>query len=384
MHFWRNAEIALNALIVFACVRQGEVMKVLVIVSSLLPGGAERVSLAICERLAMKGWEVHLLVSRLNKKTPAVYPVPDGVHLHACRIFSEFRPTRFFGNYLLLSFLMKKIKPNCVVSLGAQYKLIEQVGILGKEKTVLSERNWPRSEYGSQDEFDVAARRFEKADAVVFQTAEARNCFSEYHINRAVVIPNAAPNFDYEWVGGESKRIALVGRLFPQKNISMAIRSFYLFSMRHPGYVLDIYGEGPLLEELQQLSSSLGISDSVVFNGKSKRIYEALESCCLYISTSDFEGISNALLEAMSIGVPCVCTDCDGGGARLLIRDGFNGSLVSCGDEEGFARAMEEVLMSGEKMQTYSANAKQVKKEMSEDAIYGKWEALISEIAAAK
>ena len=104
----------------------------------------------------------------------------------------------------------------------------------------------------------------------------------------------------------------------------------------------------------------------------------------MYISTSDFEGISNALLEAMSIGVPCVCTDCDGGGARLLIRDGFNGSLVSCGDEEGFARAMEEVLMSGEKMQTYSANAKQVKKEMSEDAIYGKWEALISEIAAAK
>lgn len=60
----------------------------------------------------------------------------------------------------------------------------------------------------------------------------------------------------------------------------------------------------------------------------------------MYVLSSDYEGISNSMLEAMALGIPVVATDCPIGGSRMYIKDGVNGFLVPVGDAEALAGAM--------------------------------------------
>ena len=70
---------------------------------------------------------------------------------------------------------------------------------------------------------------------------------------------------------------------------------------------------------------------------------EILEDA-MYVNTSDYEGISNAMLESMAIGLPVICTDCPIGGARQTIRDHENGILVPSQDVKALSNAMNEVI----------------------------------------
>lgn len=75
--------------------------------------------------------------------------------------------------------------------------------------------------------------------------------------------------------------------------------------------------------------------------GKLQMFWKKMSDSKMYVLSSDFEGIPNSLLEAMSIGMPVVSTDCSPGGARLLIENGVNGLLVKTGNSGELASAME-------------------------------------------
>ena len=93
----------------------------------------------------------------------------------------------------------------------------------------------------------------------------------------------------------------------------------------------------------------------------------------MFVSTSDFEGLSNSMLEAMAIGLPCVCTDCDGGGARMMIEDHVNGLLVPKGDVNAVYKAMKEIIEDKKLAEKISINASKLKDELSVDKIVDKW-----------
>lgn len=347
-------------------------MKAVVISSSLFAGGAERVSLELSRYLAEKGNEIHFFVARVSKRYPATYIVPPNIYLHYVPFGTDGSLTRPLLNAILLKQIINKVNPDWIISLAMQYKLLKTAGILGSRKVLLSERNYPPKFY-DEKELDFVSKCYELATIVVFQTKEAADCFPNVDPSKKKIIPNAARVSSNRWTGLASKHIAFMGRLTRQKNPEMLIEAFVLFSRNHPNYHLDIFGDGELQKVLETLVEKKGLAGAVSFHGQCSDAVERAAKCLMYVSTSDYEGISNSMLEAMSMGMPCVCTDCAGGGARLAIRDGENGLLVPPGDIEAMAAAISRVADNPSLARQLGAMGKESMKRFSPEVIYGRW-----------
>lgn len=142
----------------------------------------------------------------------------------------------------------------------------------------------------------------------------------EFHRQRSrKIIPNAI-NKEFitaEYSGPRNKQIVSSGRLTEQKNHALLIKAFAGITAKYPAYKLVIYGDGPLRKDLELLASNLGIADKVSFPGYTTEIRKKIERSSLFVLSSDFEGMPNALMEAMALGVPCISTDCKGGGREI-------------------------------------------------------------------
>ena len=93
-------------------------------------------------------------------------------------------------------------------------------------------------------------------------------------------------------------------------------------------------------EELKKVSRTLGIEQNVRLRGFSGRVKEEINSAAMYVLSSDYEGISNSMLEAIALGIPVIATDCPIGGSGMYIEDGVNGLLVPVGGAEPMTEAM--------------------------------------------
>ena len=100
----------------------------------------------------------------------------------------------------------------------------------------------------------------------------------------------------------------------------------------------------------------------------------------MFVLSSDYEGMPNALMEAMASGLPCVSTDCGGGGARFLIENGENGILVPQRDEDALAAAMEKILSDETLAAKLGENARKLQETLAPEKIYGEWESFIKQI----
>ena len=218
---------------------------------------------------------------------------------------------------------------------------------------------------------------YRRADYYVFQTDGARQYYPESIKKRSTVIPNPViPSKNGIFVGKRNKKIVSVGRLDVfQKRQDLLIKAFKSIASEFPEYTLEFLGDGPDRGELEVLSSD--ISDRIFFPGVSDSVQEDIREAAMFVLSSDFEGIPNALMEAMSLGVPCVSTDCSPGGAAELIRDGENGLLVPTGDAGKLAEAMKRYIIDPEFAEQMGRNALMISETFSQEKIFDQWISVI-------
>lgn len=106
-----------------------------------------------------------------------------------------------------------------------------------------------------------------------------------------------------------------------------------------------IYGEGKERTNLEKLIKQLNLEGSVSLPGRNKDVLNAINDSAAFILSSDYEGMPNALIEAMCMGMPVISTDCPSGGPRELIRNGENGLLIDVNDVEGMEKAMKQLVI---------------------------------------
>ena len=249
--------------------------------------------------------------------------------------------------------------------------------------TVVSVRNDPRREYAGTVGKAVGRYLMPRAEGCVFQTKEAMSWFSPSLQNRSTVIPNPVGDRFFA-VGPEredSQLVVSIGRLEEQKNQALAIDAFGSIARKYPKARFEIYGEGELRTALEARISESGLSDRIALRSKTTDVAGVLSKAAIFVLSSDFEGMPNALQEALATGVACVSTDCPCGGPRSLIENGKNGVLVPVGDEDALAHALDELLGDLSRRQALGQAAKKAAHELfSAQGVFDRWEDYLSNV----
>lgn len=349
-------------------------MKRIAIIShGLSNGGSERVASILANHFAEDGNEVLFIAVhspekeyKLNDNVTYVYVNPDGNRKAVKmlrRIWRVDREIKDFRCDIVISFIINEtILLNLKHQVPMIYSLRNDPGNLKKKKG-----NWLMCQFA-----------YSRAKSIVFQTNGARSFFAPRIRNKGVVIGNPlTKDLPYWNSGSHSKVIVTACRLNPQKNLRMLIEGFSKFHASHPEYRLKIYGSGPLETELKQYAGTLGVEDAVDFPGHSTDIHRIMSEAEIFALTSDYEGLSNSMLEALAIGVPTVCTDCPPGGAAEYITSGQNGLLVPVGDADGLAKGLCTLANDEELRKRISREAIQIREFLNEDTVMEQWKKLL-------
>ncbi len=248
---------------------------------------------------------------------------------------------------------IKEINPDVIISFLPEPSLklmfIKRFSkVIRNIPTIISIRNNPEQEYKSKLIYLLMKNLYKDVNKLVLQTPDALKYFAKIlNKDKLIVIPNPiAPEFivnrPYDKI--RTKEIVTVGRLVPQKNYELLIRVFAKVSVKFPEYKLLIYGRGYLESRLKKMVNELKLENKVIFKGEVANIQEEIYKSSLFVLTSNYEGMPNALMEAMALGLPCIATDCPCGGPKQLITNNTNGLLVPVNDEEALEKAIVNLL----------------------------------------
>lgn len=335
-------------------------------------GGAEKQIVMLANAMAERGHDVTLIsicadnnCYTLDSRVKYIF-LPDR-ETNALRIITRFQDIKkeLIG-----------IKP--AVTVNFWFQSAYMAALMNKTitgKVIYSERGDPGDKEYSGVLGLIRKLTLPRIDGFVFQSKGAQSYFDNKVQQRSVVIPN--PVFlsaeDCPAVRERRKTIVNVGRLHSQKNQELLIDAFAEIADKIPEYTLEIYGDGELKMALQTKIDSLALTNRVFLKGTSKQIHRLIYDASLFVLSSDYEGIPNTLLEAMSLGIPCISTDCRPGGAREIIEDGVDGTIVPVCDKEKLSNAILTALLHTNRVEKMAMVAKRNMSRYAPNQIYSKW-----------
>lgn len=313
-------------------------MKIVFVVPDMIGGGTERMVSLLSNEYVKRGIEVAVLVFAGNT---VEYKLDERVEVVIIGGPSKGNPFIRLKRLKAMRDYYKK-NPDCIIfAFSVMGDVFSEVATIGMRHRILASERSDPDEYEHRWIRDFCYRR---ADRVVLQTEDVLKSFDKKIQKKAVVIPNPIdPTLPPVYTGKRKKKICAAARLEPPKDHKTLINAFYAFQKDFPEYTLEIYGRGTLENELKQMVQELGIADKVNFHGFCITAREEMRDSMMYVLPSKFEGISNALIESLSMGIPVIATDCPVGGTRMCIKDHENGLMIPVGDEKAMENAMREI-----------------------------------------
>lgn len=350
----------------------------IVILGSLKRGGSERAGVRLARFFIEKGKKVAIVTS--TGPSSSEYDLPEGVDRYSIRKSTQYlKKSEYFSAIMKYRSILKKIKPKTVIVMSVPdciYLIPSLFGI--NANVIVSERNDPNHYQGNKILIKIARWFMRFASGYVFQTQDAQNFYKKILHKPSVVIPNMLPLSEIPKASdnASTNKIVTMGRLHVQKNHRLLIDAYEIFSKGQSDFTLHIYGDGPAREDTEKYISGKSCQDSILLHGNKKEVLEEIKDATLFVLSSDFEGMPNALMEAMGMGLLCISTDCPVGGPAVLIRDGYNGFLVPTKDVKCMADKILYVTrdLSNEKAKIIRQNArKTIEQYYSPECIGGKW-----------
>ena len=352
-------------------------MKILLLNVNLGYGGAEKMLAFVANTLSQQdNMEVTFLTYRENNAYQVLNDKVTREHLQL-----EAKGGTALGAIKTILALHKYIKKNqfdvAIAFLTPSQLRLVPASWFTETKVLLSQRADPFNRGNTLKRKILTFLNtsiFARADYFVFQTEQAKSFYSKRVQRKACVIPNPIhPLVRTMQREGKyiEKRFVTVSRLeLKQKRQDLIIDAFKKFNVEYPEYVLELFGSGPDEDYIQSLIAG---DSRIRMCGVTRNVTESIQNATAFVFASDYEGIPNALMEAMSLGLPCVSTDCSPGGAALLIKNGENGYLVECGNSEQLYLAMKNIVENQERAEVMGKNAMNINQIFSEDAIAQQW-----------
>ena len=354
--------------------------------NSLQQGGAERVVSNLANRFAKEGYEVVIATEWYGTDEFALDQKVRRVHVGLTKEDeNRSRISKMLRRIWYLRRFMKKEKPDVVVAFtrGVLYRALA-AGIGTGIPVVISVRTDPVGHYDKKADKLRIPLLFPHAAGCVFQTEGAKAFFAPYLQENSRIILNP---LNPKYVGVpepavRTKDVVQSGRLVDFKNQPMLIRAFLKVHEKHPDYALKIYGpdsKDGTKEILESIIHENHAEDFVKLMGGSNTLEKDLADAALYAFSSDWEGLPNALMEAMALGLPVVSTDCPCGGPKTLIEDGVNGLLVPIMDEKAMTDGILRLIEDRELAERLGREARKISERANEDAVFEQWQTYLQE-----
>lgn len=372
-------------------------MIIIFVTASLNSGGSERVMSLLANSLAQGGHDVEILC--VNK--PIVfYPIETSVKVWL--VANEIGNNSLHRKAAWLRKHVETVKPDVVIAFMTSVYCMTLASLAGiRVPVITSERIDPCH----SDFFRKLIRMLilPLTSHHVVQTEHIRNYYPSFIRKKTSIIYNPVNDEVFKspdglQVQGENaassvqssntpievreevklNRIISVGRLTEQKNQEMMIRAFAKVANDFPNWQLVIYGEGPMRESLELIVDSLEMQDRVLLPGRTEHVIEELRKSKIFCLSSDFEGMSNAMIEAICTGLPIVITNVSG--VSELVEDGKSGYVVPCGDVEQLALALQKVMSNSDIQETMSEFNLKKADMFKLGNIVDQWELLIQKV----
>ena len=280
--------------------------------------------------------------------------------------------------------IFEEEKPDIVISFCNKANFRASLSMVGINIPLLvSVRNDPKMDYAPYALMTSIMSK--RANGCVFQTNTAKAWFSGKLQGKSKIIINPIDDryINVEYAGRDDvDRIATVGRISKQKNQLLILQAMDSLREKYPKLVLEIYGSDfgdGTKEILDRYIVEHNLTERVKFMGVCDNLETRLQGA-IFVLSSDYEGMPNALMEAMAIGMPVVATDCPCGGPRDLIRDGNNGFLFDVGDARELAGSLNILLSDKDKRLSLGMAAMKIRKQADSKTIYSQWKEYITEI----
>lgn len=347
-----------------------------IIITGLSFGGAERVTSYLANYFTSKGRNVHLISLTTGEHA---YSLSEKIQVTEFNISSDLPPLRRYS--ILISQIrktIKQIRPSVVLGMMSFSGGLASLACWGLGVPFLiSERNDPyTTEAFSSFEKKVLHFLYNHfVTKAVFQSHGAASYYYHPDDPRSIIIPNPlfletmpSPKLSEK----QSRRIVSAGRLNFQKNFTLLITAFAKVHEKYPEYQLIIFGEGEQRSQLENVCTALHLGAAVALPGIEKDIFSKLAEAEMFVLSSNFEGMPNALLEAMAMRLPCITTDYSEG-RGTIIDSGKNGIVVPRNDSDALFDAMIFLIENPQIAQSYGNEALKIREELDSERICMKW-----------
>lgn len=361
-------------------IEEKNVKKIAFHLNCLEQGGAERVVSNLANQFAKEGYEVFVATEWIGENE---FALDERVHRVVVGLKPEDekkgRVDKFFRRVRYLKEFMLKEKPDVLIAFAqrANYRALMACPGTGVP-VVISIRTDPVGHYDAVSDKIQIPLLFPRAAGCVFQTTGQKEFFKPYLQENSTVILNPL-NPKYIGVPKPEKREKAVvqsARLVDFKNQPMLLEAFSRVHEKHPDYVLKIYGgdSGDGTKEILEKSiAKKHAREWIRLMGASDSLEQELIRGSVYAFSSDWEGMPNALLEAMALGMPIVATDCPCGGPRTVIRNEENALLIPIKDPQAMADGICRLIEDRELAERLGDNARKIAEIANPEAVFTQW-----------
>ena len=326
------------------------------IAGGLSGGGQERALTYLANEFASRGNKISIICLfkteiffELHPNIQVIWPSLDrnstNKFVYALRLVPYIRKN------------VKKINPDSIISFGDWFNAYSIVATRFLNKpTYITNRMGPNLYLGKFIEF-FNKHTYKYATSLIVQTARAKEIMQhKYKIKTIHVIPNAIKPVIIENRLPE-KSIITIGRLSKEKGHKVLIEAFS--NLKDKTWRLDIVGDGPEMTNLKQLVTQLNLQSNVYFHGHQKDFKHLLAKASLFVLPSFYEGFPNALVEAMTVPLTCIASDCVAGPSEIITH-GENGFLFETGNSEALTQILDYIIGDTLRMNDIADKAKSV------------------------
>ena len=355
---------------------------ILMFISSLQGGGAERVMSELANELTRRGHPV-CIVTYLADASTDFYPLDPQIERIAIDAgppapTSPGRLWRILRIVRALRGLLRERKPGVALAFMESANVMLVLAALGMRlRTAVCERTDPSMNLAVPAVWRLGRNLlYRRADAVIAQTQAAAQWLCEHCRVKVTVLPNGLRPLPQPSSVREDIVLS-VGRLSEEKGHDILLRAYALVRMDFPSWRLILAGDGPQRETLEALAAELGLSEVAQFIGRTPQIESWYGRASIVAQPSRFEGFPNAVLEAMGMGAAVISTDCRSGPSEL-IKSEENGILVPVDNVAELAGALRRLMSDPHRRAMLGNAALGARQAFAAGPIYDQWARLLN------